>query len=141
MKDEDFDMTELYDFTDKLLYMADKHMHSETRKFLRTEGGKLRKVTVSKAKQLVKQKTGNYLQGIKRGKVYKYEGDQTSIRVYGSSPHSHLIEYGHVQVRDGKEVGFVKGKKVFEQSRKDFESVFYNDCEDFVDELLDKGLR
>lgn len=141
MKDE-FDLSELYSFTDELLELADKKMPKETRKFLRIEGGKLRKITVAEAKQKVKKRTGNYLRGIKRGKVYKYEGDQTAIRVYGSSPHSHLIEHGHRQVtKDGQEIGFVKGSKVFEQSRKQFEPIFYKDCEDFVDDLLDKGLR
>lgn len=139
---DDFDLSELDEFTEQLLALADEKMPKESRRFLQREGTKLRRVTAAKARQLVKKQTGNYLKGIKRGKVYKYEGDTTSIRVYGSSPHSHLIEYGHRQVtKDGKEVGFVKGQHVFEKARKEFQPTFISDVNDFIDELLDKGLK
>jgi hypothetical protein len=139
---EDFDVTELFGFADQLLAMAEKKMPKETRKFIQAEGNKLRRATLAKAKLLTKHKTGNYIAGIKRGKVYKFEGDATAVRVYGSSPHAHLIEYGHRNVtKSGKEVGFTKGVRVFERTRKDFEDVFVQDCDVFIDELLDKGLR
>lgn len=140
--DDDFNFSELYDFTYKLLDIAERKMPREVKAFLRNEGTKLRRFTVKEARTKVKQLTGNYVKGIKRGKVYIYEGDTTSVRVYGSSPHSHLIEYGHRNVtKSGEEVGYVKGKRVFETSRKQFEPIFHADCEDFVDDLLDKGLR
>jgi len=142
MRDDDFDLSELDDFTEQLLELAEKRMPKETRKFLQIEGNKLRKLTLAKGKQLVKRRSGDYFKGIKRGKFYKFEGDTASIRVYGSSPVSHLIEYGHRQVtKDGKEIGFVKGRKVFEKSRMQFEGQYHRDCEDFVDELLEKGLK
>ncbi|MDN4093572.1 HK97 gp10 family phage protein [Brevibacillus agri] len=139
---KDFDINELDEFAIELLELADKKMPNETKKFLQREGNKLRRLTLKNAKSLVKKDTGNYFEGIKRGKVYKYEGDQTSIRVYNSSPHAHLLEDGHRMVtHDGREVGFVRGYRVFDKSAKEFEQEFMQDCEDFIDELLDKGLK
>lgn len=139
--EDGFDLRELDNFTKKMLELAEEKMPKETKKFLQTEGNKLKKAKTKKAKSLVKKDTGNYLKGIKRGKVYKYEGDQLSIRVYGSN-HAHLIEYGHRQVtKNGKEVGFVKGKRVFEQAANEFNNEFVSDCEQFVNEMLDKGLN
>ncbi|MBO7747356.1 HK97 gp10 family phage protein [Paenibacillus sp. MWE-103] len=139
---EDFDVTELFDFADQLLVMAEKQMPKETRKFIQTEGNKLRRATLDKAKELTQKKTGNYVEGIKRGKVYKFEGDATVVRVYGSSPHAHLIEYGHRNVtKSGEEVGFTPGKRVFEKTRKAFEQEFVDDCDAFIDEMLEKGLK
>lgn len=142
MSNDDFDISELDEFVVELLELAEEKMPNETKKFLQREGNKLRRMTLKKAKSLVKKDSGNYFKGIKRGKVYKFEGDQSSIRVYGSSPHSHLLEYGHEQVtHDGKTVGFVRGYRTFEKAAKEFEEEFIRDTEDFIDELLDKGLK
>ena len=43
--------------------------------FSRRRGAKLRSKTKAQARKLGK-KTGNYLKSIKRGKVYKYQGDK-----------------------------------------------------------------
>jgi len=73
--------------------------------------------------------------------VYKYQGEDLSIRVYNSSPHAHLIEYGHRIVdKNGIEKGFKKGEFVLEEVTKEFENSYYNDVENFIDDLLDKGL-
>jgi len=139
---DEFDLSELDEFTSEMLDMAEKKMPKEIRKFLREEGTKLRKTTASIARREVKKKTGAYLKGIKRGKVYVYKGDTLSIRVYNSSPHAHLIEDGHRQVtKDGRAVGFVRGKRVFQKAKKAFETEFTKDCEHFVDDLLEKGLK
>lgn len=141
MSREEFDLTELFELTDEMLHLAEVKMPKQTRRFLQLEGNKLRRLVISNAKKLTKERKGKYLEGIKRGKVYKYGGDITSVRVYGSSPHAHLIEYGHRQVtKSGKEVGFVKGKRVFERSRIEFEDRFQQDCQKFVDKMLDEGL-
>jgi len=140
-RNDDFDLTGLDEFASELLTLAEKKMPNETRAFLQREGNKLRKLTAANARKWVKKKTGNYHKAIKRGRVYKFDGSTMSIRVYGSSPHAHLNEYGHRLVtKDGKEVGFVQGKRVFERTAKAFEHEFLIDCEEFVDELLDKGL-
>ena len=44
------------------------------------------------------KRSGNYLDGIRRGQVYKYEPEKSyAVRVYAGAPahHAHLLEYGH----------------------------------------------
>lgn len=149
------DISELTEFRKLLGSLALEKKEKETKKFLQKEGNKLKRKTVQTTKKVVKQKTGNLIKGIKRGKPYKYLGTDLSVRVYGASPHSHLIEYGHRQVvqdgrtnknkksvkfkRAGTEVGFVKGYRVFEKAAVSFEEEFTKDCETFLDDLLEKG--
>lgn len=143
MATDGFDVSELSNFEKKLLNMAaDFEKGKHAKKFLRTEGTKLRKQTSAKAKGKVKKDTGDYFKSIKRGRVYLYQGNRAwSIRVYSGAPHAHLIEKGHRQVtKDGKEVGFVQGKHVFEDSEKQFTNEYFNDVQNFLDDLLDKGL-
>ena len=139
---DSFDITELTNFEKNLVKLAHETMPKETKKFLREAGTKLRKKTLSKAKQKVKKDTGYYFKSIKRGKVYIYKvNGALSIRVYSSAPHAHLIEDGHRQVtKDGREVGFVQGKHIFEDSEKQFAGEYYNDIQKLIDNVLDKGL-
>lgn len=132
------DTRDLDDFAKSLLDFAGSEMAKQSKKFLQKEGNKLKRKTLSKAKSLTNKKTGNYYAGIKRGKVYSYgDKNNNSVRVYGSSPHAHLIEYGHRQVtKDGKEVGFVEGKNVFEKAKNEFENEFNSDCQVFADDIL-----
>ncbi|MGL5583550.1 MAG: HK97 gp10 family phage protein [Cetobacterium sp.] len=108
----------------------------ETKKFLKKEGVKLKNKTISVAKSRVKKKTGNYIKGIKSGKVYEYQGAY-ACRTYSTAPHAHLIEYGHIKKdRTGKEHGFQRGYHVFTTAKKDFEDEFESDAENFLDNLL-----
>ncbi|WP_202113010.1 HK97 gp10 family phage protein [Paenibacillus sp. MMS18-CY102] len=142
MSRDDFDLRQLDAFSGRLMELAQRRMPKETRKFIMKSGNKLRKLTAAKARQLTKKKTGNYRKGIKRGKVYKYRNEETAIRVYDASPHAHLLEYGHRQVtKSGREVSFVRGYRVFEQARRAFEQEFIEDCEAFIDEMIEEGLR
>lgn len=135
-----FDTSELNKFEQNILDIAQKELPREAKKFLRDEGGKLRKATLAIAKQRVKKKTGNYYKSIKRGKLYKYHGTgDWSIRAYSGAPHAHLIEDGHRQVSGGKEQGFVSGKHVFEDAAKGFEGKHIDNARKFVDKVLDKG--
>lgn len=138
----DFNLRELTQFENKLLDLADKTMPREIKKFIRQEGTKLNKKTKTKAKSLVKKKTGNYHKSIKKGKVYKYRGNGgISIRVYSSAPHAHLIEKGHRIIVNGQEKGFSQGKRVFEKSENEFKSEFFKDTQNFIDDMLEKGLN
>ena len=134
------DTSQLDGFARELLNMANDKLPKESKKFLRKEGTKLKKKTLSKAKALTNKKTGNYYKGIKRGKVYHYRDKKNnSIRVYGGSPHAHLIEYGHRQVsKNGKETGFVEGKHVFEKAKNEFQSEYNKDCEQFLNEVVEE---
>lgn len=157
------DTNDLDDWAKTLLEYASSDMPKKNKKFMQNEGNKLRKKTLTKAKSLTNKKTGNYYKGIKRGKVYHYrDKNNNSVRVYGSSPHAHLIEYGHREVlnpmkegdkaaniggnnfakavKEGKgigtQIGFVEGLHVFEKAGKEFESEFKKDCEDYAEDIL-----
>lgn len=145
MSDFGFDFKELANYEKKLLEVATVKMPRESRKFIGQEGTKLRKITVSTARAKVKKKTGNYFKSIKKGKPYIYKGNGGySVRVYNSkkiAPHAHLIEDGHRIVNhEGQEVGYKPGLKVFDSSRREFENQFYGDIENFIDDMLEKGL-
>ena len=131
-----FDASELSQYA-KDLELAEKNTPKVTKSFLRKEGSKLLRQTKKDARS-VKDKTGKYRKSIKRGKVYDYQGSQ-AIRVYSNAPHAHLIENGHRMVtRDGREVGFVPGKHVFEKAGKAFEPVFVKDIDQLLEESLEK---
>ncbi|MFW2490972.1 HK97 gp10 family phage protein [Clostridium chromiireducens] len=145
MSDFGFDFKELAIYEKKLLEAATEKMPREARKFVNKEGTKLKRITVKTARAKVKKKTGNYLKSIKKGKPYIYKGNGGySVRVYHSpkiAPHAHLIEDGHRIVNhEGQEVGYKPGLKVVDGSRREFESTFYQDIENFIDDMLGKGL-
>ncbi|ABR48572.1 conserved hypothetical protein [Alkaliphilus metalliredigens QYMF] len=143
MASEDgFDLRELDNFQKKLLQKAQKEFPRETYRFLRKAGSKGRTHVARKSRSIVKKKSGNYHKGWKRGKAYKKRSnDAYEVQIRNSAPHAHLIEYGHRQVtKDGREVGFVEGKHVLEKGIKEFQSEYFDMVEDWLDEMLDKGL-
>ncbi len=135
-----FDIKELTNFEKKLIDLATTKMPKESKKFMQNEGNKLKKKTLAKAKQKVDKDTGNYHKSIKRGKVYKYNGD-LSIRAYSGDNKAHLIENGHRIVdKNGVEHGFKEGEHVFLEAEKEFEQQYYSDVQKFINAMLDKGL-
>lgn len=139
----EFDFSELSEFEEELLSLAQEFKNGrEAKKFLRKSGTKLKNKTLKLAKARVKKQTGNLFEGIARGKPYKYRVDGNfAIRVYAKAPayHAHLLEYGHRMVtKDGKEVGFVKGKHFFEDAAEEYKPEYYNEVEDWIDDMLDK---
>ncbi len=143
----EFDISELENYTNHALRAVEQSLPKECKKFIRTEGNKLKKATKAKAKQRVKKKTGAYHSSIKRGKVYLYSGNGgISVRVYAgkssqnkkTAHHAHLLEYGHRLVKNDREIGFVRGYHVFGDSAREFEPEFHNDTEDFLDEAVSK---
>ena len=90
---------------------------------MRASGTKATAIVRKKARKLVKKKTGNYHKKFKRGKVFVDPSGDITVRVLNTSPHAHLIEHGHRQVtKDGREVGFTRGKKVVEKGMQEFEA-------------------
>ncbi|MGL4672606.1 HK97 gp10 family phage protein [Cetobacterium sp.] len=111
----------------------------DSKEFLKKSGNKLKNKTLNIAKSRVNEDTGNYIKSIKRGKVYNFDGN-LSVRTYSGAPHAHLIEYGHIKKdRSGREHGFQKGSHVFTSAQKEFEDEFYNDTQNFIDELIMKN--
>ena len=139
MTDVTFDFHELTDFQKKLLAEVKDRFPSETKKFLQEEAKKLKKIVTANSKTLVKKKTGNYLKGIKTGKVYKRGGllsSDTCIRVYNDAPHAHLIETGHKMENGGR----VQGRYVLEKSQNRFNSEFTKDCSAFLEDFTETCL-
>ncbi len=135
-----FDTNEL-ELWDKLLDEICNKIPQKTKKFMNTEGQKLKKQAKQYAKQAVKKKTGNYFKGIKKGKVYIYRKNGAfSVRVYGAAPHTHLIEKGHniKNKKDGAVLGRARAFQVLDKSAKQFETEYQKDIENFVDEVIEE---
>lgn len=135
-----FDTNEL-ELWYKLLDEICNKVPQKTKKFMNTEGQKLKKQAKQYAKQTVKKKTGNYFKGIKKGKVYIYrENGAFSVRVYGAAHHTHLIEKGHEvkNKKDGVVLGRARAFQVLDKSAREFQSEFEKDIENFVDEVVDE---
>lgn len=121
--------------TNDLFKTNDKEISKEIKKFLNKQGNKAKKITLKIARAKVKKVTGTYYKSIKNGKVYKDDNNNWAVRAYSNAHHSHLIEDGHNILKGGK----VKGKKVFSKFEKDYSNKFFKDCDELVDELLEKG--
>ena len=134
--------TEGLDEFSEALELVRKSYPKEVKKFMQSEGNKLKKRTLKTARSSVGKKTGNFEKGIKRGKHYVYRGNGAdSIRVYSGSParHGHLIEYGHDMVtHNGEKVGTVKGYHIFSVSADMFEGIYEKDCEKFAEKTFKK---
>lgn len=139
MSDYVFSSKDLEEIEKEVLRLAEKYP-KETKKFLGRQGNKLKARVKKKAKSKVKEKTGNYLNGFRRGKVYKYNGEEDTVRVYNNMPHAHLIEYGHIiKGKNGKEHGFKKGYHILEEAEKEFHDDFVKAADEFIDEILNNG--
>ena len=131
--------------TNDLFKTDDIETSKEIKKFLNKQGNKGKKISLKVAKAKVKKKTGTYHKRIKKGKVYKDDNGNWGVRIYSNAPHAHLIEDGYDLVKGGKKgkggkvIGKVKGKKVFSKFEKDYAKNFHKECENLVDELLEKG--
>lgn len=142
MADYEFTVTNL---TNDLFKTDDKEISKEIKKFLNKQGNKAKKITLKIARKKVKRVTGNYHSRIKKGKVYKDDNNTWGVRVYSNAPHAHLIEDGYDLVKGGKKgkggrvIGKVKDKKVFSKFEKDYANNFFKECENLVDDLLEKG--
>lgn len=139
-----FDVSELDDFTRDLLSLAKDKLPNESKKFIRTEQGKFRTRVRQKARASVKKKTGNLFGSIDRSQV---RARQTGVSgsVYIGASHAHLIEDGHRIVghepnkKDTEKK--TKAYKIMENAKEEFNPVFVEDCEQFVDKMLkEKGL-
>ncbi len=153
MARDGIDLSELDEFTDRLI-RSSKDASKVQRRFLQQQGNKLKRKTKAQARVAgIKTKTGNYMEGIKRGKVWRSQNGAQAVRVYSNAPHAHLIEEGHEQtvnpgkgrgnghgVRPGKgigrKVGHVKGREVFLKAGEAFEPEYERACEEAIDEMI-----
>jgi len=146
-----FDIHELTNYEKDLVKLANDTMPKESKKFIKKEAGKLNTKNKSAYKSKgIEEKTGNLLRGFKAGKAYKFEG-AWSARAYNNSPHAHLLDKGymwkpHKKVAKGqknKQTGaekFIPGFHFMDDAAAAFEGTYYDDINDFIDQVLAKGL-
>lgn len=155
MARDGIDLSELDEFTDRLI-QSSKEAKKTQRRLLQQQGNKLKRKTKAQARVSgIKTKTGNYMKGIKRGKVWSSRNGAQSVRVYSGAPHAHLIEEGHDQVVNpgkgkgngrgvrpgkgiGRTVGHVEGREVFLKAGEAFEPEYERACEEAIDEMISK---
>ena len=155
MARDGIDLSELDEFTDRLI-QSSKEAKKTQRRFLQQQGNKLKRKTKAQARVSgIKTKTGNYMKGIKRGKVWSSRNGAQSVRVYSGAPQAHLIEEGHDQVVNpgkgkgngrgvrpgkgiGRTVGHVEGREVFLKAGEAFEPEYERACEEAIDEMISK---
>ncbi len=144
-------LEELDSFTESMLKLANDELPKESRKFIKKQANQLKTATKNKAESLgIIDQTGNYYSHFRSGKVYKYHG-ALSCRVYNTASAkndrgawmslSAMLENGHLQTnKDRKSVGkgFVPGFHPFLRAYEDFMSKYYNNCEQFVDDMINK---
>lgn len=143
MASDGFDISELDKTMQKMLSVANDTMPKESKKFLKKEAGKLRKVDVKVFKSKgIESKTGNLLKGFKSGKVYNYKGN-LSVRAFNSSPHAHLLNDGWMWTPHKGQSGsekFIPGFHFMEDAENEFESTYFDDCEDLTYDIIKKLL-
>jgi hypothetical protein len=146
MAADGFNLNQLDDFSQDLLSLATRIMPRETKKVLKKEATKLSKVQKNKIKsfgiggQGITEK--EILSSSKSGKVYKYSGN-LNCRAFNSHPLAHLLDKGYTHKggnnHDGAET-FVVGYNFIEKAEEQFKNEFYQDIEQFIDDMIDEGL-
>lgn len=147
MTESGFDTGDLTDLYASLTRLANEQYPREAKSFLRTQGNKAKTRLRNKTKAVTKKKTGNLLKGIDKSQPKLFQGS-FQIRVYNKAPHAHLIEHGHVMAdKFGKpilnEFGqemWVNGRFPAAQTTNELKDIWPGEVEQFIDELLEKGL-
>lgn len=140
---------ELTDFARNFIDKTSKQYPNEVKKFLRSEGNKLKRRILKNAKNKFNHRNEAknekhkkaYINKFNRGQPYQYKGDENAVRVYNNSNHAHLLEYGHRIVdRYQNEHGFKQGEHIVDNTSKEFKEEFAKDIENWVDDMLNKGI-
>jgi len=145
-----FDVSELTDFSKKILARVSDELPKESRKFIKKQANLL-----NKKNKLAFNSTGigeggkDTLKGFKAGKVYKYKG-ALSVRAFNSSivtskdgkkySFGAMMNNGFMHInRDGSE-SFVPGHHFMEKSLVSFQNQYVSNCEQFISEMIPKML-
>ncbi len=140
----EFDFHELTEFQKDVIKSANDRFPKQARNFIQRAGTALANTVKAGYKSKTGKKTGNLLRGVKRGRAYKWNGNEWQVRVYNKAPHAHLLEFGHRMInwRTGqvsRRTPFVKGRHVVGAAANAFPDTFTSMCEDFVDKFLQEG--
>jgi len=135
-----FKMSGLKEITNDMALVRNA-FDKERKKFMESEGRKLRYRVIKKAEVTVKRKSGNYLAGIRKGGYYVHDATGAdSIRVFVGRPayHGHLIEYGHKMLDKNKKPtkrDYVQGYHVLQEASDEFERKYEKDTEKFFNKI------
>lgn len=140
----EIDFHELTEFQKDVLKSANDRFPKQARNFMQRVGNALKSSIMAGYKAKTNRKTGNLRKGLKRGKSYKYNGNEWQVRVYNKAPHAHLLEYGHrfrtIKRRGWKYTGkYVAGRHVVGAAAEAFPGTYNRMCEEFVDQFLKEG--
>lgn len=140
----EIDFHELTEFQKDVLKSANDRFPKQARNFMQRVGNALKSSIMAGYKAKTNRKTGKLRKGLKRGRSYKYNGNEWQVRVYNKAPHAHLLEYGHrfrtIKRRGWKYTGqYVKGRHVVGAAAEAFPETYNKMCEEFVDEFLKEG--
>lgn len=136
----DIDDSDLLEFSEALR-LFERDFPKESKRVLGKVGNRAKNIVKAEVKRRVGQKTGNYLKSIRRGKVFLSDSNEWTVRAFPSykiAPHAHLIEKGHRLVKNGEELGFVHGKRVFDKAGRAIEKDFHRIVEEEMDKELNK---
>ena len=147
MTESGFDTGDLTDLYASLTRLANEQYPREAKSFLRAQGNKAKTRLRNKTKAVTKKKTGNLLKGIDKSAPKLFQGS-FQIRVYNKAPHAHLIEHGHVMAdKFGKPILNEFGQEMWVNGRfpaayttNELKAIWPGEAEQFIDELLEKGL-
>lgn len=145
-----FDTHELDDFAKEMMSLANDKMPKESKKIVQKEAKKLntinKNVYKSKGIGIFPDDTPENKKIVNRfnaGKPYKYNGDVLSCRAYNSAPHAHLLNSGWTWTPHKGAKGtehWVPGFHFIEDAAGQFEGTYYNDMEQFITDMIEKGL-
>lgn len=126
---------------EKQLVKAVEGYPKEAFRLMRKAGSEMLKTARASYKSSVRKKTGNLLRGLRKGRAYKWKGEEYQIRVKNKAPHAHLIEYGHRAVtRTGRDTGiYVKGRHPMGKASIDFSRKFPEVVSRFIDDFINRG--
>lgn len=150
MSGVNLDFSQLTEFENKVMEIAQKKYPQEAKKFMQRAGNAMRKrIREQYSADGVGRKTGNIRKGLTRGRAYVYAGNEYQVRVKNRAPHAHLIEHGHeIFFHHSKRHNFPKAKASGEftqgfhsvgKSVNNFGDTFTDMAEKFVDDFINKG--
>ena len=134
----------LDDFEKELMQLAGEFQGGkQATKFIQSQGNKLNSKVKKSYKKNTEKRKKEVEKSFKRGKVYKYQGKDLSVRAYNSHPLAHLINDGFIH-RGGKNKGgketFVKGNQFLDKAKDEFEKEYPQNVSKWLDDLIEKGL-
>jgi len=134
-----FDLSELEDVNREIIDLVDRKYPKAAKSLMNKQANSFRRKLRAAYRKETKKHTGNLLKGVSKSKVYVYH-DEHQVRVRNKAPHAHLIEHGHaVWVNGQKTEKWVEGRHVAAHAMEDYQSVFEEEVNKFVDEILQEG--